>query len=104
MAIFGAVIIRTPSADKLDKTVSALHPSGKVYFLAKNLKNKTYLLEIYLPITLELKIWKDKCLLINFKLHVKYIFSFFTKIIQKTRPSTLFGLILMIIQISLFDC
>ena len=38
MAIFGAVIIRTPSADKLDRTVSALQPSGKVYFLAKNLK------------------------------------------------------------------
>merc|ERR1712126_338892 len=35
IANFGAVIISTPSEDRFDITVSALHPCGKVYFLAK---------------------------------------------------------------------
>merc|ERR1712079_887066 len=38
MANFGAVIMSTPSADKFDITVSALHPCGKVYFLEKCLE------------------------------------------------------------------
>ena len=38
IANLGAVIIKTPSEDKLEVTVSGLQPCGSVYFLIKRLE------------------------------------------------------------------